>query len=200
MGNESLQKTKQAENDAAFAHTAEMQGKMDALRAVAMRLERAGVEYAIGGSGMLLGLGLAEAVRDWDLMTDAPEAEVRAALSDLEVTSDSGTSELYGSGSKLTVEGLEPEVEVIVGFAIRSGREICRLPALSGGVRRGLRIASPEVWFAAYALMGRTEKAALLETYLRERGADAAAVARLREEPLPPELAQRLDLLPIAEN
>lgn len=200
MTNESMQKTEQTGSEAAFAPTPDMQSKLDTLHTVVTRLERAGVDYAIGGSGMLLGLGLTETVRDWDLMTEAPEAQVRAALSDLEVTADRGASELYGSGSKLTVEGLEPEVEIIVGFAIRSEQGICRLPAWSGGVRRGLRIASPEVWFAAYALMGRTEKAALLENYLLERGANAAAVAGLREEPLPQELAQRLDRLPIAEN
>jgi len=91
-------------------------------------------------------------------------------------------------------------VEVIIGFAIRSEHGICRLPAWTGGVRRGLRIASPEIWFAAYALMGRGEKAALLEVYLTEHGADAAALARLRQEPLPQELAQRLDRLPRVEN
>ena len=75
-----------------------------------------------------------------------------------------------------------------------------RLPAMSGGFRRGLRIASPEVWFAAYALMGRSEKASLLEGYLHENGADSAAIAQLREEPLPQELAQRLERLPVKAN
>ncbi len=196
MTHKSIQGKEEQGNAEEFRPSEEMREKLNTLRMISTRLEQAGVDYVIGGSGMLFGLGLTESVRDWDLMTDAEESEVWAALIDLDVTADSGASEQFGSGRKLTVAGVEPEVEVIIGFAIRSGKEICRLPAWDGGTHRGLRIASPEVWFAAYALMERTEKAALLEAYLHERGADAAAIARLRQEPLPAELAGRLDRLP----
>ncbi len=141
---------------------------------------------------MLLGLGLTDDVRDWDLMTDASEAEVRSALADADLVEESGPSELYGSGCKLRIEGTNPEVEIIVGFAIRSDGKDCRMPALTAGVRSGIRIASPEVWLAAYALMGRAEKANLLEHYLEQNGADRHAIVRILEEPLPAELAEAL--------
>ncbi|OWA37292.1 hypothetical protein B9G55_04305 [Saccharibacillus sp. O16] len=173
-----------------------MQEKLKTLHSISKRLEQAGVDYVVGGSGTLFGLGLVESVRDWDLMTDASEAEIRQALHGLALTAEQGVSELYGSKHKLKIEGLEPEVEVIIGFAIRSAQGLCQLPAYTGGVRRGLRIASPEVWFAAYALMGRTEKAAQLEAYLQKHGADADVLASLSKEPLPEELAQRLVNLP----
>ncbi|NGZ74430.1 hypothetical protein [Saccharibacillus alkalitolerans] len=194
MTNESIQKLTENEN----ADSANMEEKLTTLRGVTDRLERSGVDYVVGGSGMLFGLGLTDRVRDWDIMTEAPESEIRRALGDLELSEESGPSELYGSGCKLTVQGTEPEVEVIIGFAVRARAGICRLPALSGGLRNGLRIASPEVWLAAYTLMGRTEKADLLESYLQERGADPSALSRLREQPLPSELAERLNRLPAA--
>lgn len=175
-----------------------MSEKRNTLQSVTSLLEHAGIDYVVGGSGMLLGLGLTDNVRDWDLMTDAPEAEVRAALADVELIEESGSSELYGSGCKLRVEGTKPEVEIIVGFAIRADRKDCRMPALTAGVRDGLRIASPEVWLAAYALMGRTEKANLLEHYLDQNGANRLSIARILEEPLPAELAERLSRLPLA--
>lgn len=170
--------------------------KRSALQRVTLLLERAEVDYVVGGSGMLLGLGLTDDVRDWDLMTDAPEAEVREALAGMELVEESGSSELYGSGCKLRIEETNPEVEIIIGFAIRFEGQDCRMPALTAGVRDGLRIASPEVWMAAYALMGRTEKANLLEHYLTRNGADAQAIARILEEPLPAELSERLNRLP----
>lgn len=43
-------------------------------------LLRAGVRCALGGSGLLLSLGLVDRVGDWDLTTDAPLERVEAAL------------------------------------------------------------------------------------------------------------------------
>lgn len=171
--------------------------KRKTLQHVTLRLERAGVDYVVGGSGMLLGLGLTDNVRDWDLMTDAAETEVREALIGMELVKETGSSELYGSGSKLRIEGTNPEVEIIIGFAIRCDGQDCRMPALSAGVQDGMRIASPEVWMAAYTLMGRMEKANLLERHLRQKGADGRAIARILEEPLPAELSERLKHLPL---
>ncbi len=176
-----------------------MAAKLHTLHRITRLLEQSGVDYVIGGSGMLYGLGLVDRVRDWDLMTDSPVSEVRAALDGLRLTEDSAPSELYGSGCKLRIEETEPEVEVIIGFSIRAEAGFCRLPARTGGICGGLRIASPTLWFAAYALMGRTEKAALLETYLMDRGAERSALSHLRGEPLPAELSERLNRLPSRE-
>ncbi|MDO3411885.1 hypothetical protein QWJ34_19135 [Saccharibacillus sp. CPCC 101409] len=175
----------------------EMRRKLETLRGIAGRLERAGVDYTIGGSGMLLGLGLADSVRDWDLTTEADESEIRRALAGLELIDTGGPSDFYATGYKLLVAGTEPEVEIIGKFAIRADKGICRLPSLPGGVWGGLRIASPEIWWAAYALMGRTGKAELLERYLHTYGADEAALSELRKQPLPRELGKRLEKLSV---
>ncbi|GGO03692.1 hypothetical protein [Saccharibacillus kuerlensis] len=198
MTERSVHQTKQEFIDDKTPVSGEMEKKLETLNRVTRLLSQAGVDYVVGGSGMLFGLGLTDKVRDWDLMTEASENEIRMALDSLTLVDESGPSELYGSGCKLGIEETEPEVEIIVGFAIRTESGICRLPALPGGIRRGLRIASPEVWLAAYTLMGRSEKAALLEEYLQNHGADPTVLSRLYEEPLPAELAERLRRLPEA--
>ena len=47
---------------------------------VARTLDREGIAFALGGSGLLAALGLARQVRDWDLTTDADLASISATL------------------------------------------------------------------------------------------------------------------------
>ena len=157
-----------------------------------LRLERGGVACALGGSGLLMAFGLAGSVRDWDLTTDLPIERVRLALGDL-------PHELHGpadlhADSKLRMAG--GMIELIVGFAIRTDRTVVRLPTRVSIRWRGTPVGSPEVWAAAYALMGRSEKSSLLFGLLADRGADPSAIAVLLEQPLPRDLAARLDALP----
>ena len=162
------------------------------LRAVVGRLESAGLVCALGGSGLLASLGLADSARDWDLTTDQPLARVREALRELD-------HDLVGpnrahADTKLQLAG--GQIELIVGFAIRSGDAVIRLPTIVTGRWIGVPTGSPEVWAAAYQIMGRPEKAALLFGLLEKRGVDGAAVARLLAEPLPQELREQLGRLP----
>ncbi|MCQ4085660.1 hypothetical protein [Saccharibacillus sp. JS10] len=159
-------------------------------------LNAAGIDYVVGGSGMLLGLQLTNDIRDWDLMTDAAESEVSEALAGVAFTVDRERSELYASGCKLQIQHTVPEVEIIIGFSLYAEGQVCKMPALSGGVREGLPIASPEVWWTAYTLMGRHEKAELLAHYLNQHGADQQAIERLIEEPLPEQLVRKLEQFP----
>lgn len=195
MMNKWIRQTDKEQIEIQARQTGSLSEKRNVLQRVTRQLELAGVDYAIGGSGMLLGLGLTDTVRDWDIMTEAPEKEIRSALESFTIVDANGPSDFYKSAYKLRLENLEPEIEIIGGFAVRTETGICRLPALSGGRQGGLRIASPEIWFAAYTLMERTEKAALLETYLSENGADPSVLSHLRKEPLPQELAELLKRL-----
>jgi hypothetical protein len=54
---------------------------------------------------------------------------------------------------------------------------------------RGVPLASPEAWLAAYDLLERPAKRDLLRDHLRARGHDARVVATLQAEPLPAKLA-----------
>ncbi|MBI5710523.1 MAG: hypothetical protein HZC42_09505 [Candidatus Eisenbacteria bacterium] len=159
---------------------------------LAARLERAGIVFALGGSGLLAACGLAHRVGDWDLTTDAPLERARAALEGL-------AFEPFGSsGVHADHKFVLPEfaTELIVGFAMHGRDGVVRLPTIVTASWHGLPLGSPEVWAAAYALLGRTAKSEALLGWLRARGADPVARARLLGQPLPQDLARALSALP----
>ena len=156
------------------------------------RLERAGLECAVGGSGLLAALGLARVVRDWDVTTDAPRADVEAAVAGL--AWDHKGSDALHADEKLMFPALE--LEIIRGFAFVVPGGIVRVPTRVSRRWRGLPIGSPECWAVAYALLGRDAKRDALFAWLERHGADAAAIAALLAQPLPASLAERLAALP----
>ena len=155
---------------------------------VVRRLEDAGLVVALGGSGLLGGLSLATEARDWDLTTDSTLEEVTAKLEGpaLERFGPSGIH----ADHKLRLTG--GAVEIICGFAIRSGGGIVRIPTVVSARAEQVPLGSPEAWAAAYALLGRAGKAERLMRWLAANGADAGVIARLTAEPLPGPLAARL--------
>jgi hypothetical protein len=152
------------------------------------RLERAGIEVALGGSGLLAALGLSDTVRDWDLTTEAEQPRVRECLADLD-------TRLAGPGGvhadhKVMLPALE--IECICRFAFHVDGAIVRIPTVVTRRWRGVPVASPEAWAIAYAVLGRAEKSERLFAWLEACGPDATIVARLLEEPLPAQLGRRL--------
>jgi hypothetical protein len=59
----------------------------------------------------------------------------------------------------------------------------------------GVQVSAPEVWFVAYALMNRTDKANLLFSFLKNNGARNEILNKLMKEPLPDELLYNLESL-----
>ena len=159
---------------------------------VVRRLESAGLVVALGGSGLLGALGLGNEARDWDLTTDTAPGEVTAALDGLEVERV-GPGGIHADHKVRTAGG---EVEIICGFAIRSGDGVVRIPTVVSARVEGIPIGSPEAWAVAYALLGREEKSERLLQWLAARGTDARVVERLLAEPIPTPLARRLAALP----
>ncbi|MET3293186.1 UNVERIFIED_CONTAM: hypothetical protein ABID98_005909 [Brevibacillus sp. OAP136] len=162
---------------------------------VAERLENSGIVYTLGGSGLLYRLGLTQTVRDWDLMTDAPKEAVMAALGSLPVEEITSGDYPYASQYKLLIHHEAPQVELISRFAIYSEVGLCTLPLTADMSWQGVRVSSPEVWFVAYALMNRTEKAGLLLDYLRVYGVRHDVMRKLLAEPLPDDIVQVLQEL-----
>ncbi|TBL81137.1 hypothetical protein [Paenibacillus thalictri] len=160
--------------------------------AVAMLLERHRIRYSLGGSGLLYSLGLTDRVRDWDMLCEAPKQEVLDALQPLAVTEIQSGDHPFHSAYKLLVFKDEPQVELIGRFAIATERGVVSLPSIACRTWQGLQIGSPEVWYAAYSLMNREEKAALLLSYLQKNGADRGIVQLLTEQPLPEPMAGAL--------
>jgi len=163
-------------------------------------LERAGVACVLGGSGLLMALGLVDEARDWDLQTDASDETVRAALAGYRTTHH-GNDALHAD-SKVVIP--EAHAEVICRFAFFAPWGVVHLPALRSGAWHGVPLARPEVWAVAYALLAagersprRLERSELLFNWLANAGADPAVKNALVAQPLPPPLAARLASLPL---
>ena len=156
------------------------------------RLERAGLTVALGGSGLLAALRLADRVRDWDLTTDASPERVRAALAGDALVAFGGDA--LHADRKLALE--DGTLEIILGFAFHTPAGVVRIPTRVSERRDGVPLGSPEGWAVAYHLLGRPAKAEALFAHLGRRGADPAARALLLAQPLAPELAARLAALP----
>ncbi|MDQ0191345.1 hypothetical protein J2S03_003216 [Alicyclobacillus cycloheptanicus] len=164
------------------------------LERITAQLSTCGIDVVLGGSGLLYALGLATVVNDWDLTTDAPLESVAACLKGFHVVRKCRASAVFCSNYILTLP--DEGVEIIGGYAIRCGDNVCKLPSISGGTWRSIPIASAEVWAAAYHLMGRLEKSELLFGYLSRVGATKRVVDLLLKQPLPEELLYRLEAMP----
>ncbi|GAA0536081.1 hypothetical protein GCM10011581_24280 [Saccharopolyspora subtropica] len=132
--------------------------------AVCAALQSRGAVVALGGSGLLAGLGLVDRVRDWDLTTDADADLVREALGEgqwpfraAEVR-DGG----HRIGERFVIE-TDHEVEVWVGFAAVVDGRVVRFPTRVTGHWRGLPLGDPDVWARVYRAIGRPERAELLK-------------------------------------
>ncbi len=152
------------------------------------RLARAGVAHALGASALLHAHGLADHVGDWDINVDADHDVIDPLFADLAPV-HFGSSGVHAD-SKLQV--FDATVEVIVRMAFHVEGHVVRIPTLPMSEWRGIPVGSPEAWAVAYALLGRTEKSERLFAALAREGADARAVARMLEEPLPSHLRERL--------
>jgi len=171
------------------------------LRDVLERLDGAGIACAVGGSALLVSLGLAREARDWDLTTDAP-IETLDGLFDGVPHERFGTSGVHADHKLVFAGGA---VELIARFAFRADGGVVRIPTVVASRWNGLPMGSPEAWAVAYALLsrdpregaGRAEKSRLLFEHVTRTGADPDAIATLKAEPLPADLAARVRALPL---
>jgi len=127
-------------------------------------LATADIPAVVGGSALLVALGLVEEARDWDVVTDAAPDAVGAALRVAGLPAEaSGPAGRYLSEALYSVDFADAEIDVIVRFAVRADDgSVVRIPARAGEPWNGLPMAHPDDWRAAYAAMGRPDRAALL--------------------------------------
>lgn len=169
---------------------------LSALHDVVATLESAGIECALGGSGLLASLGLETVVHDWDLTTDHPLEVVRPALARF-APEHMGSNGVHAD-DKLMILG--HSIECIVRFAFHSEGKVVRIPTLVRARWSGVPVGSAEAWAVAYALMAREEKSRRIFDHLARNGADGSALRRMCEEPLPETLRNSLLELPIAPS
>lgn len=148
---------------------------LETVRAVVAAMDDAGIETAVGGSGLLAALGLADRVRDWDVTTDAEPSAVCAALTShgIPYTVQPAAEGRYATKGRLRVDGGDHDIDIIVGFAVRTVDRIVELPTRITGHWLGLPLADPAVWAHAYRAIGRPDRAATLDAWLRGASADA---------------------------
>lgn len=134
------------------------------LQQVLSALESAGISAVVGGSALLVSLGLAESANDWDVVTDADPDAVAAALEGGGfAATHGGPSGQFASEALFRIDQGDAHIDVISRFAVRSaeGRTVA-VPARLGARWRGLPMARRDDWWAAYTAMGRTAQASLL--------------------------------------
>ena len=169
------------------------------LQRACARLAAAGIPQALGTSGLLYSMGLVDHVNDWDVTCDAELETLQRLFAD-EPTVAFGSSGIHAD-AKLQIAG--GSIELIANYAFFVPGGVVRIPTIVGGSWNGVATGTPEVWAAAYWLMGhledvprRRERAERVFEWLLEHGADGAVLARLFAEPLPAALAARLAALP----
>ncbi|GGH60369.1 hypothetical protein [Paenibacillus silvae] len=131
------------------------------------RLKENDIPFTLGGSGMLYSLNLAESVNDWDLMVDCPKSTFIEAIDAYEWVEKESGDLPFASEYRIGIDSLD--VDVIGGFAFHVEGKILKLPLSHVPDRtwQGMNISSPELWYVAYHIMGRLEKAELILTYLQ---------------------------------
>ncbi|MFC3745791.1 hypothetical protein [Paenibacillus sp. GCM10012306] len=66
------------------------------------------------------------------------------------------------------------------------------MPTIPVRLWKGIQVSSPEVWYVAYALMHRKEKADALLSFLRKKGADKQILQILKNDRLPDEIIEEM--------
>ena len=149
------------------------QEKIQLLLRIAHRLNEAGVEWALGASMLLYFKGITSEFHDIDLMVADHDAEcVRTILSEMGELWPPNPKPNPMYRTKTFMEFLidSVEVDVMAGFAIVKDGKVydcaLRKEQIVEKMPLGTEVIplqSPSLWCKCYRLMGRAEKAELIE-------------------------------------
>jgi hypothetical protein len=141
---------------------------LDVVLRTVSALQEHGIVVALGGSGLLAALGLTDHVRDWDLTTDAERDAVATALvsAGLDHVPTAAGDGRYATRARFRIAGGDHEVDLLIGFALRSGGSRITIPTRVTGYWRELPLGDPAEWALAYRLMGRDRRAEPLQAWL----------------------------------
>ena len=139
---------------------------LDAVKKVQAALIAAGIPSVVGGSGLLVSLGLIGRAHDWDLVTDGEPEEVRRVIEGLGFAyRTKGPMGAYRSAAVFTIDADDHEIDVLVQFCLATEGRTVSIPARRGHTWNGMIMARPQEWATAYRLMGRTQRAELLHNH-----------------------------------
>ena len=152
---------------------AETQEKLELLKGIAHRFNEARIEWALGASLMLFLKGIVSEFHDIDLMVSVQDAErAKAILSEMGELCPPNPKPNPMYRTKTFMEFLidSVEVDVMAGFAIVKDGKVydCALRKAQIVEKMPLGtevipLQSPSLWCKCYRLMGRAEKAELIE-------------------------------------
>ena len=151
----------------------EEQKKIELLQRIARRLNETHVQWALGASMLLYFKGITSAFHDIDLMVADRNTEcVRRILSEMgeSCPSDSIPNPMYRTKTFMEFLIDSVEVDVMAGFAIVKDGKVydcaIRKEQIVEKMPLGEEVVplqSPLLWCEYYRLMGRTEKAEMIE-------------------------------------
>ena len=154
----------------------ETQEKLELLKGIAHRFNEAQIEWALGASLMLFLKGIVSEFHDIDLMVSVQDAErAKVILSEMGelCPPNPKPNPMYQTKTFLEFRIDSIEVDVMAGFAVvNEGRVFdCSLREnqVAEQVLLGTEVIplqSPLLWCKYYRLMGRTEKADMIEKAL----------------------------------
>jgi hypothetical protein len=141
-----------------------------ALEAVALRLQAAGVEFLLGGSGLLHAHGVPVEVGDIDLVLRVEDRErLEAAAGEWWRGTSVTTTPFFRSPWKATLDVGGVRVDALGGLAWAVDGQVVRMPFRAAGT---WRCGAADVPLSSVAHWGL-----LYERYKPERAAQAATVA-----------------------
>lgn len=148
------------------------------LKLITEALSRHQISYTLGGSGLLYYLGLVDHVNDWDLLVECPKEKLCEALGAYALREQSSGE--YPFASKYRIQVLPPfNIDVIGFFTIESAQGKLEIPLEAGSIWQGISVSQPEIWYAAYKMMGRESKAELLYQYLKKEEKNKRLILQL---------------------
>ena len=149
------------------------QEKIELLLKIAHRLNEAGVEWALGASMLLYFKGITSGFHDIDLMVADRDAEcVRTILSEMgeRCSSDLTPNPMYRTKTFMEFLIYSVEVDVMAGFAIVKDGKVYNCALRKEQIvekmplgTETIPLKSPLLWCEYYRLMGRAEKAEMIE-------------------------------------
>jgi hypothetical protein len=143
--------------------------RIETVQALSALFERRGIEVALGGSALLAALGLVEVVRDWDLTTDSRAEPVEAVLTEFGMTFLRAPRDAaFATEACFVVDAGDHTIDVLSRFALHTPDGVMVVATSTQRTWRGMSLGEPEEWARAYRVMGRPDRAAALEAWLRD--------------------------------
>ena len=152
---------------------AQMQKKIELLQKIAHRFNEANVEWALGASMLLYFKGIVSEVHDIDLMVSIRDAElVREILSEMGELHPANpiSNPMYRTKIFMEFTIASVDIDVMAGFAIVNEGKIYDCSLYKEQIVERMTLGTeiihlqyPILWCKYYRLMGRNEKADLIE-------------------------------------